>query len=112
MSIKADVENILIQLGYPVNEATTAQLEAIIANTPGFYEFAKHIFSLQDELKRFNATVAMSNSHSYLKLKSDSKDPVEVEDFESIIKAWAEKYKVELQKVENKNTYYVIGKKS
>jgi hypothetical protein len=54
----------------------------------------------------------MSNSHSYLKLKSDSKDPVEVEDFESIIKAWAEKYKVELQKVENKNTYYVIGKKS
>ena len=110
MSIKPDIENILIQLGYPVTEATTKQLEAIINNTPGFMEFAKHIFSLQDELKRFSATVAMSNSKDYLKLKSDSKDEDEIKAFEDTIKAWSEKYKVKLEKVEGKNTYYILGK--
>ena len=112
MSIKADVENLLIQLNYPVNEATEKQLNEIIENTPGFFEFAKHIFSLNDELKKINATVAMSNSKPFLKLKSDSKDAAEIAEFEEIIKSWAAKYKVELQKVENKNTYYILGKKS
>ena len=112
MSIKPDVENILIQLGYPVNEATTKQLQAIIDNTPGFFEFAKHIFSLNDELKKLDAAVAMSNSHNYLKLKCDSKDEAEIEEFKEIIKHWADKYKVELQQVKNKNTYYILGKNS
>ncbi len=110
MSITPDVENILIQLGYPVTDATTSQLKRIIDNTPGFFEFAKHIFSLQDELKVLNATVAMSNSKDYLKLKSDSKEEEEIKAFEELIKAWADKYKVQLEKVEGKNTYYILGK--
>ncbi len=112
MSIKADIENILIQLNYPVNEATIKQLETIVENTPNFYDFAKHIFSLNDELQKITATVAMSNSKPYLKLKSDSKEAHEIEEFTSIINAWANKYKVELQKVEGKNTYYILGKNS
>ena len=112
MSIKPDVENILIQLGYPVNEATTKQLQAIIDNTPGFFEFAKHIFSLNDELKKLDATVAMSNSQNYLKLKCDSKDDAEIAEFKDIINHWADKYKVKLQQVKNKNTYYILGKNS
>ncbi len=112
MSISVDIENLLIQLGYSVNDATKKQLSSIIKNTSGFEEFSKHIFSLQDELKKFNSTVAMSNSHDYLKLKCDSKDEEEIKAFENIIKDWASKYKVELQKVEGKNTYYILGKKS
>ncbi len=112
MSIKADVENILIQLSYPVNEATKKQLEEITTNTPGFFDFAKHIFALNDELRKVGATVAMSNSHSYLKLKSDAEKAAEIDEFLSIIQAWSEKYKVQLERVENKNTYYIIGKKS
>lgn len=110
MSIKANVENILVQLNLPVNESTKKQMEAIANNTKDFFDFAKHIFVLNDELKRLNATVAMSNTHSYLKLKSNSKIKSEIEDFEKIIKAWAKKYKVKLEKVENKNTYYILGK--
>jgi hypothetical protein len=109
MSIKADVENILIQLNYPVNDATKAQLERIIQNTPGFDKFAKHIFSLNDELQKIDATVAMSNTKDYLKIKSNSKDQNEIEAFEDIIKHWSQKYKIKLQKVENKNTYYILG---
>jgi len=112
MSIKADVENLLIQLNYPVNEATSKQMNEIIENTPGFFEFAKHIFSLNDELKKIGATVAMSNSKPYLKLKSDAKETREIEEFTEIINAWAKKYKVDLEKVENKNTYYILGKQS
>jgi len=110
MSIKPDIENILIQLNYPVNEATTKQLENIANNTEGFFEFAKHIFSLNDELKKVDATVAMSNSKDYLKLKSNSKDENEIKEFEDIINKWSQKYKVDLKKVENKNTYYILGK--
>ena len=112
MSIKADIENILIQLKYPVNDATKKQLENIANNTDGFFEFAKHIFTLSDELKAVNALVAMSNSKDYIKLKCNSTNPSEIEKFEEIIKAWANKYKLNIQKVENKNTYYIIGKNS
>jgi len=112
MSIKADVENILIQLNYPVNESTTKQLETIIENTPNFFDFAKHIFSLNDELKKFDAVVAMSNSNNYLKLKCDSKIDSEIADFKETIESWANKYKVKLKQVENKNTFYILGKSS
>ena len=110
MSIKADIENILIQLNYPVNDATKKQLEAIADNTNGFFEFAKHIFALNDELKPLDAIVAMSNSKEFIKLKSNSTNPADIEKFEEIIKSWASKYKVNLTKVENKNTYYITGK--
>jgi hypothetical protein len=110
MSIKADVENILIQLNYPVNESTTKQLEEIVANTPNFFDFAKHLFSLNDDLKKYDSVVAMSNSNSYLKLKCNSKIEDEVKEFKKTIDSWADKYKVSLKQVENKNTYYILGK--
>lgn len=110
MSINADVENLLIQMDYPVNEATKKQMNAIVNNTPGFFDFAKHIFSLNDELKKMGAIVAMSNSKDYLKLKSDAKEASELEEFTQTINAWAAKYKVDLEKVDNKNTYYILGK--
>jgi hypothetical protein len=111
MNIELTPENLLIQLGYPVKEATLAQMQRIIDNTPGFEKFAKHILTLNDEVKRFAGVVAMSNSKDYLKVKTDSTNPEEIEAFTEYVKQWAEKYKVALQKVEGKNTYYILGHK-
>ena len=112
MSIKANVENILVQLNYPVNEATHKQLENIAKNTDSFFDYADHFFSLNDDLKTVNAFVALSNTKDYIKFKSNSNIDSEIEKFTEIVNSWATKYKVKLQKVDNKNTYYVIGKNS
>jgi hypothetical protein len=109
MNIEMTPENLLIQLGYPVKEATLAQMERIIANTPGFEKFAKHILTLNDEVKRLGGVVALSNSKDYLKVKSDATTPEEIAAFEEYVKQWAEKYKVALEKVDGKETYYILG---
>ncbi len=111
MNIELTPETLLIQLGYPVKDATMAQIERIINNTPGFDKFAKHILTLNDEVKRFAGIVAMSNSKDYLKVKTDSTSPEEIEAFNDYLKQWAQKYKVALEKVEGKNTYYILGHK-
>jgi len=112
MSIKPNIENILIQLNYPVNETTVDKLKNISNNTDGFFDFAKHLFSLNDELKKVNGVVALSNSKDYLKLKCNSKLDFEIEKFKIIINFWADKFKVDLEQVKNKNSYYIIGKRS
>ncbi len=111
MHIQITPENLLIQLAYPVKEATLQQVERIINNTDGFDKFARHILSLEDEIKRFGGIVALSNSKDYLKVKTDSKNPEEIEAFTEYIKHWAEKYKITLEKVESKNTFYILGQK-
>ena len=111
MSIELTPENLLIQLEYPVKDATLAQLDRIIKNTNGFDKFAKHLISLNDEVKRFAGIVALSNSKDYLKVKCDSDKPEEIEAFTEIIKHWSDKYKIEIEKVDNKNTYYILGHK-
>ncbi len=72
MSIKLTPENLLIQLEYPVKDATLTQLDRVMKNTKGFEKFAKHIISLNDEVKRYSGIVALSNSQDYLKVKCDS----------------------------------------
>jgi len=111
MNIELTPETLLTQLGYPVKEATLAQMQRIIDNTPGFEKFAKHILTLNDEVKRFAGIVALSNSKDYLKVKTDSTDPDEIQAFTDYVTQWAEKYKVALEKVEGKNTYYILGHK-
>ncbi len=111
MHIQLTPENLLIQLGYPVKEATLAQVERIINKTSGFDKFAKHILTLEDEVKRFGGIVALSNSKDYLKVKSDSTNPEEIKAFTDYLNHWSEKYKVTLEKVEGKNTFYIIGQK-
>ncbi len=112
MSIKANIENLLVQLKYPVNEATTKQLEAIANETKDFFTIANHIFTLRDNLASVNGLVALSNSVNRIKIKSLSNNESEIQKFEEIVKKWANKYKVNLQKVEGKNTYYILGKHS
>ena len=109
MHIRTTPENLLVQFGYPVKEATLAQMRRIIDNTKNFDSFSKHIFSLSDELKHFDAIIAPSNSKDYLKIKCHSPIQSEIEAFREVIEHWSEKYKVTLKKVDGKETYYIIG---
>jgi hypothetical protein len=109
MSIELTPENLLIQLEYPVKDATLAQLDRIVKNTKGFDKFAKHIISLKDEIRKYSAVVALSNSKDYLKVKCDSIKPQEVEAFTDILTRWSDKYKVKIERIKGKNTYYIIG---
>lgn len=109
MNIEITSENLLIQLGYPISPATTKQMEEIIVNTNGFDKFSKHLLSLHDDIRYLNGYIAMSNSSKYLKIKTDSSGTEELEAFSNILGKWSKKYKVTLQKVEGKNTFYIIG---
>lgn len=110
MHIDITPEAILTQLGYTPSESTVAQMERIIKNTKGFDKFAKHIFSLSDSLKHMHGFIAPSNSNDYLKIKSEEDVAKEIMDeFHEAIRHWADKYKVEIEKVPGKETYYIIG---
>jgi hypothetical protein len=52
----------------------------------------------------------MSNTNDYLKIKCDESNTKEIiAEFEEIVKHFSNKYNVELEKVVNKNVYYIIG---
>lgn len=110
MHIDITPEAILTQLGYSENDNTVAQIERIINNTKGFNKFSKHIFSLNDALKHMHGFIALSNSNDYLKIKSEEDVSKEIMDeFHETIRHWADKYKVTIEKVPGKETYYIIG---
>ncbi len=112
MHIKLTSEVLLVQLGYPKNESEFTQMNRIIENTKGFEHFSQHILSLHDALAVEKAFIAMSNSTDHLKIKCHEDPSADnLSAFNEVVEHWADKYKVELQKVENKNTYYIIGQK-
>jgi len=102
-------EAILNQLGYMPNEALSEQLSRIEANTQGYEKIIKHILDLHDTLKTDESYVALSNSNDYFKIKIDATGETSAADAMEKINHFAEKYKVKLQKVEGKPTYYIIG---
>lgn len=110
MHIEITPESLLIQLRYTPSDTLLQQMQEIINATDGFETFSKHILTLNDELRHLNAFVAMSNSNKHLKIKSDSKNTDEISSFTKTITKWADKYKVTLEKVEGKNTYYIISR--
>jgi len=103
-------EALLAQLGYTKTEQTLNQINDIIANTKGFDKFSQHIPSFGDALAVEKGFIAMSNSEDHLKIKCDEDSSADnLSAFTALVKHWAEKYKLELKQVENKNTYYIIG---
>ncbi len=100
---------ILNQLGYMSNEALTDQVARIIENTQGFEKIEKHIIDLHKALQIENSYVAMSNSNDYFKIKIESPSAALKEAALEKIEHFSNKYKVKLQKVEGKDTYYIIG---
>lgn len=112
MHIDITPETLLVQLGYPINEHTSAQMRKTIDNTPGFEKFSKHLLNLEDALAHYHGVIALSNSHDYFKFKcEESESPENINAFRETVENWAEKYKVELQKFKNKPTYYLIGQR-
>ncbi len=104
-----DAEAILTQLGYVPNDALLKQLKDIQENTPEYEKIEKHIMDLNEHLKVNNAYVALSNTKNYLKIKVDSPTPELAQEAHEKIKHFSERYKVDIEKLPNKETYYILG---
>jgi len=110
MHLDITPEVILSQLGYSHSVTAEQQVMAAIKNTKGFDKFAKHIISLNDFLQHVNGYVALSNSKNCFKIKCDNHDAPEIlEEFHNEVDHWSKKYHVEIQKVKDKEVYYIIG---
>jgi len=110
MHLDLTPEALLVQLGYTKNEQTLAQMSNIIENTKDFNKFSQHIPSFNDALAVEKGFIAMSNSEDHLKIKCDEDSNADnLSAFTDLVKHWADKYKLQLQKVDGKNTYYIIG---
>ncbi len=99
----------LTQLGYAPNSALLSQLEKIEKNTAGYEKIQKHIMDLHDHLKVDGSFVALSNSEDYFKIKVESPSDELAQAAHEKIKHFSDKFKVKLNKLENKETYYIIG---
>ena len=110
MHLDLTPEALLAQLGYTKTEQTLRQINDIIDNTPGFEKFSHHLPSLNDALAVEKAFIAMSNSENHLKIKCNEDSSADnLSAFTALVTHWADKYKLNLQQVANKNTYYIIG---
>ena len=103
---------ILTQLGYGLTPSTEAQLDRVIAHTVGFENVEKHLIALHDALKAYHGFVAHSSNKDYFKIKNEAPSSEMIEEVNDMILKWSAKYKITVEKVPNKNTYYVIGYKS
>lgn len=99
----------LKQLGYVPNDALLNQLERIEGNTKGYDKIQKHIMDLHDHLKVDGSYVAMSNSEDYFKVKVEAVSDELAKEAHEKIKHFSEKFKVKMNKLENKETYYILG---
>jgi len=99
----------LTQLGYVPNDALLNQLEKIEKNTAGYEKIQKHIMDLNDHLKVNNAYVALSNSNDYFKIKIESPTPELEEEAHEKIRHFSDKFKITVDKLDKKNTYYIKG---
>lgn len=102
-------EAILNQLGYTPNEALSLQLGRIEDKTQGYEKIIKHILDLHEALKTDESYVALSNSNDYFKIKIDATGKISAAEAMEKINHFADKYKVQLQKVDGKPTYYILG---
>lgn len=104
-----DRSAMLTQLGYSPNNALLNQLERIEKNTTGYEKIRKHIMDLHDHLKVDGSYVALSNSNDYFKIKVEAPSPEIAEEAHEKIKHFSDKFKVKVNKLENKETYYIEG---
>ncbi len=102
-------EAFLTQLGYTQHSNIEASLKRVARNMNGFEHLKGHIIQLADSLKPYDGFVALSNSHDYLKIKNLTTCLGQLLKSKELIEKWAKKYKVKLEKLPNKDTYYIIG---
>jgi len=71
-----------------------------------------HIISLSDKLKHMNAYIGLSNQEPCFKIKCEETETDAIKkEFLDEVSHWSEKYNVELKQVDNKNVFYILGKK-
>lgn len=99
----------LKQLGYIPNDALIEQLKIIETNTSGYEKIQKHIMDLHDSLKVNGSFVALSNSVNSFKIKVEAPSVEMAEEAHMKVEHFSEKFKVTVKKLENKDTYYIIG---
>ena len=99
----------LTQLGYAPNEALVSQLKRIEENTSGYEKIQKHIMDLHDHLRVDDSFVALSNSENYFKIKVEAKSPELALQAHDKVRHFSDKFKVKISKIEDKETYYIIG---
>ena len=110
MQINLTPEALLSQLGYSQTDSSMVQMNATIKNTRGFEKFSKHLLALHDELAHIKGFVALSNSKNVFKIKcSEDVSNAITEEFITLVESWSTKYKVQIEKVANKTTYYILG---
>lgn len=100
---------LLNQLGYTPNDALVKQLKEIENNTIGYEKIEKHILDLHDHLKVDNSYVAMSNSENYFKIKIEAPSAERTDEAIAKIEHFSEKFKVDIKRIEGKNTFYIVG---
>ena len=110
MHLTLTAEGLLTQLGYTQTPQVLSQMKEIVENTSNFSKFSPHIPSFNDALKVEKAYIAMSNSHNYLKIKcNEDTNASNLSAFRELVNHWEKKYKLNIEKVEKKNTYYLLG---
>lgn len=104
-----DSEAVLKQLGYAPNEALMEQIGRIEANTVGYEKIQKHILDLHEQLKVDDSFVALSNSCDNFKVKIEAPSDARKAEALERLNHFADKYKIVLEKVPGKETYYIRG---
>ncbi len=102
-------EAMLTQLGYAPNEALVKQLGKIEKNTSGYEKIQKHIMDLHDHLKVDGSFVALSNSKDCFKIKIEASSKELAQEAHEKVQHFSDKFKVSVNKLKNKETYYIIG---
>lgn len=103
-------EGILVSLGYVLNDSTLEQLRGVLSKCDFNQSELDDIINLNDKLKIYGAYIAMSNSNPYFKIKNDPDSERERKVVRDMIFEWADKYKMNLEKVSGKETYYIKGR--
>ena len=102
-------EAMLVQLGYSPNEALMSHIKKIEQNTQGYEKIQKHIMDLHDSLKVDGAYVALSNSNDFFKIKIDSMSDELAKEAHEKVERFSQRYKVDVEKLVGKETYYIKG---
>lgn len=103
-------DGILTALKYSVNASTIAQLRAILSKCDFDENELHRIVTLNDKLAIYGAYIAMSNSNDCFKIKNEAKSDDAKNAVRELILSWSDKYKLKLEKIDTKETYYIVGR--
>lgn len=113
MNIELNHDNLLSLIELQKTDKNLAQVDKVISNTKGFDKIVKHVVTLNDFLHHHHGFVTLSSSHDSIKIKCDTQEAGSdiVKEFNEKVVDWADKYKVEIEKVPEKEVYYILGAK-